>query len=144
VGAQIALPEAGAIPDDLYLVDLSNLVAYRACVAWWRPHAAGLAFQETYPLDENLPTQLGFLRQLLIEAKLKEVEALTASGHALADAVHKAGITGEMYVRWSSEQARDDELTQRLWQLETENALLRKMMSKSGGGRPRAKARSGS
>jgi hypothetical protein len=128
VGAQIIRPAGMTIPEELYLVDLANRIGYHARLVWWRPGAAGLAFQATYPIDDSLPKELAFLRRLLIDAKLKEVDALTASGHSLADAVEKAGLSREAYARWSGEQASDGGMTKRLWQLEAENAALRKMM----------------
>jgi hypothetical protein len=132
VGAQVAIPNGKPIPDKVFLVDLKNRVAYMAHVPWWRPQSAGLAFQETYRLDGDLPAQLSFLKEILIESKLKEVEALTATGRSLTDAVEIAGITGAMYVKWSSERAGESDLMERLWKLEAENLSLRKLVSELG------------
>jgi hypothetical protein len=129
VGAQVALPSGQPIPDKVFLIDLTNRVAYKAHVPWWRPQSAGLAFQETYKLDEDLPPNLAFLKEILIESKLQEVDALTSGGRSLSDAVEIAGMTGAMYVKWSSEHARESDLMERLWKLEMENMSLRKLVA---------------
>lgn len=128
VGAQISLPTTDAIPDSVYVVELTNRVAYEARVAWWRPGAAGLAFQEVYKLDEDMPEHLAFLKDALTEAKLEQVDALTAGGTPLADALRTAGVSGVTYARWNSERSQNNSLAQRLWQLEAENASLRKLL----------------
>ena len=126
VGAQISLPTADSIPERVYVVELTNRVAYEARVAWWRPNAAGLAFQEVYKLDDDMPEQMEFLKEALIEAKLEQVNTLTANGTSLADALQTAGVSGIMYARWNSERAQNNGIAQRLWQLEAENASDRK------------------
>lgn len=128
VGAQVSLPTTDSIPDRVYIVELTNRVAYEARVAWWRPSAAGLAFQEVYKLDEDVPEQLDFLKEALIEAKLEQVDELTAAGTSLADALKTAGVSGVAYARWNSERAQGNGIAQRLWQLEAENASLRKLL----------------
>ena len=81
-----------------------------------------------------MPPQLSFLKEILVESKLQEVESLTAEGRSLSDAVEIAGITGATYVKWSSERARETDLMERLWKLEVENLSLRKLVSELGGG----------
>jgi hypothetical protein len=131
VGAQVAIPNGKPIPDKVFLIDLKNRVAYMAHVPWWRPQSAGLAFQETYKLDGDLPPQLLFLKEILIESKLKEVESLTAEGRSLSDAVEIAGLTGATYVKWSSERARESDLMERLWKLEAENSSLKRLFAQA-------------
>jgi len=133
VGAQVALPNGQPIPDKVFLVDLSNRIAYKAHVPWWRPQSAGLAFQETHKLDEELPPQLAFLKRVLIEAKLEEVDSLTAKGRTLSDAVEIAGMTGAMYVKWNTARARESDLMERLWKLEVENLSLRRLVAELSG-----------
>ena len=137
VGAQVVLPSGQPIPDKVFLIDLTNRIAYKSHVPWWRPQSAGLAFQETYKLDDVVPPQFSFLKEILIESKLQEVNALTAKGRSLSDAVEIAGMTGAMYVKWSSERVRDADLMERLWKLEVENMSLKKLvaeLSAEGGG----------
>ena len=129
VGAQVALPSGQPIPDKVFLIDLTNRVAYKCHVPWWRPQSAGLAFQETYKLDEDVPPQLAFLKRVLIESKLEEVDRLTQKGRTLTDAVEIAGMTGAMYIKWSSERAREADLMERLWKLEVENLSLKKLVA---------------
>jgi len=129
VGAQVALPNGQPIPEKVFLIDLTNRIAYKCHVPWWRPQSAGLAFQETHKLDEDVPPQLAFLKEILIEGKLEQVDALTAKGNTLADAVQIAGMTGAMYIKWSSERVRESDLMERLWKLEVENMSLRRLVA---------------
>ena len=134
VGAQVALPSGQPIPEKVFLVDLTNRVAYKCHVPWWRPQSAGLAFQEMHKLDEDVPPQIAFLKEILIDSKLKEVDALTAKGRTLSDAVEIAGMSGAMYIKWSSERIREADLMERLWKLEVENMSLRKLVAELSAG----------
>ena len=49
-------------------------------------------------------------------------------GTPLADALRTAGVSGVTYARWNSERSQNNGLAQRLWQLEAENASLRKLL----------------
>ncbi len=134
VGAQVALPSGQPIPDKVFLIDLTNRVAYKCHVPWWRPQSAGLAFQQTHKLDDDVPPQLAFLKDILIEGKLQEVDALTAKGRTLSDAVEIAGMTGAMYVKWNTARTREADLIERLWKLEVENTSLKKLVAELSDG----------
>ena len=133
VGAQVSLPTAQPIPEAVYLIDVTNCVAYKANVAWWRPHLAGFAFQERYPLDEDTDKRPAFLKRVWVEAKLEQVDSLTAHGRSLPEAVQMAGLSGTAYAQLNSERAHDSDLILRLWKLETENAALRQMVAELTG-----------
>ena len=63
-------------------------------------------------------------------AKLRQVEALTAQGRTVAEAVRAIGVTEPTYYRWRAEYGglKLDQVT-RLKQLEAENARLRKAVA---------------
>ena len=133
VGAQVSLPSGEPIPAVVYLIEVTGRIAYKATVAWWRPQSVGLAFQETQELDQELPSRPEFLKRVWMEAKLEQIDALMATGRTLSDAVQMVGLTGADYARLNSERAHDDDLTQRLWKLETENLALRKLLAEMTG-----------
>ena len=133
VGAQVSLPSAEPIPATVYLIEVTGRVAYKANVAWWRPQSVGLAFQETYQLDQGSPSRPEFLQRVWMEAKLEQIDALMANGRSLSEAVQMVGMTGADYARWNSEREHDDDLIQRLWKLETENLALRKLLAEMSG-----------
>ena len=51
VGAKVILRSTQPIPEQFYLLDITNEIAYHARTAWWRPELAGLAFQKIFDLD---------------------------------------------------------------------------------------------
>ena len=65
-----------------------------------------------------------------IVAKLRQVEVLTAQGKPVAEAVRAIGVTDQTYYRWRAEFGglKLDQV-RRLWELERENARLRKAVS---------------
>ena len=65
-----------------------------------------------------------------IVAKLRQVDVLTSQGMAIADAIRSIGVTEVTYYRWRNEYGglKSDQVN-RLKELETENARLRKAIS---------------
>lgn len=65
-----------------------------------------------------------------IIAKLRQVEVMTAQGHAIAEAVKAIGVSEQSYYRWRSEYGglKLDQ-AKRLKELEKENTRLRKAVS---------------
>lgn len=131
VGAKLILRSSQPIPEQFYLLDITNEIAYDARTAWWRPELAGLAFQKILELGESLPEHLEFLNSALLDAKFEHVEQLTAEGNSLIDAVRLAGMTEESYARASAEISKENNLVQAIWRLEAENAALRKLLKKT-------------
>lgn len=128
VGARIDLSNNHPLPETVYLVDVTNEIGYEACIAWWRPKMAGLAFQAVYELGESLPERLQFLNSALIEDKLQKVEQQISRGASLLEAVHSAGLTKQAYIHARSEKLREDTLIESLWRLEIENMTLKKLL----------------
>ena len=62
--------------------------------------------------------------------KLREVEALTAQGSTVGDAVKQIGVTEQTYYRWRKQYGAmgKDEL-KRLKELDRENARLKKLVA---------------
>ncbi len=65
-----------------------------------------------------------------IVTKLRQVDVLTAQGRPVADAIRSIGVTEVTYYRWRNEYGglKGDQV-ERLKQLETENARLRRAVS---------------
>ncbi len=133
IGAQVMLPTSQPIPERVYLIDVTNDLGYDARVAWWRPYRAGLAFQKEYALGEGAPEHLEFLNRVVTDTKLALVESHMAEGKSLADAVRLAGLSGATYARLAAEYARDQNLAETVWRLNSENASLRKLLLEKQG-----------
>ena len=63
-GARIVLAARELLPADLYLIVAHRSVAYRARIVWLDYPARGLQFVEKHVLEEELPAEPKFLRQL--------------------------------------------------------------------------------
>ena len=62
--------------------------------------------------------------------KLRRVEALTAKGTPLADAVRKIEVSEQTYYRWKRQYGTMDRTeAKRLRELEKENARLKKLLA---------------
>jgi hypothetical protein len=131
VGAKVKLDSSQPIPEQFYLLDITNEIAYDARTAWWRPELAGLAFQKILELGESLPEHLEFLNLAILDAKFEHVEQLTAQGVSLIDAVRLAGMTEESYARGSAEKSGKNSLVETICRLEAENAALRKLLNEA-------------
>jgi putative transposase len=65
-----------------------------------------------------------------IITKLRRVEALTAEGSTVAEAVREVGVTENTYYRWRRQYAgMDKPEAKRLRELERENARLKKLVA---------------
>lgn len=61
---------------------------------------------------------------------LRKVEALSAQGSTVAEAVKKLGITEQTYYRWKKQYGgMDRDHVKRLKELEQENARLKKLLA---------------
>jgi hypothetical protein len=99
-GAQIRVSATQPIPDEVYLLSLRNRSLYHARPIWRRGSLTGLSFEKEYVINNLLPVHLEFLRSLLIEAKLRQVDQLTAQGTGITEALSKCGITAANYLQW--------------------------------------------
>jgi len=68
-GAKVQLPEAQAVPDKVYLVDLKTAIAYDAHVVWRRYPLVGLAFDHQHGLDHADTPHLRILKQLWMSSR---------------------------------------------------------------------------
>ena len=65
-----------------------------------------------------------------IITKLRKVEALTAQGTTVAEAVKQIEISEQTYYRWKKQYGQmDHNQAKRLKELEKENALLKKLLA---------------
>jgi hypothetical protein len=99
-GAQIRIQPSDTPPDNVYLIDLKTHYAHLSRIAWQANDRVGLSFRETLDLETELPERLTFLKTMLIEAKLKQVEQLQHKGTSLEDALSATGVTRLGYDRW--------------------------------------------
>ena len=99
-GAQVRISKAQPIPNEAYLIDLRTWLGYQTCRIWHRSSLAGFRFEQEYPLNGMLPSNLEFLRSLFIEAQLRQVERLTAQGIYMSEVLAKVGVTKATYFRW--------------------------------------------
>ena len=65
-----------------------------------------------------------------IITKLRKVEALTAQGATVAEAVKQIGVAEQTYYRWKKQYGQmDRNQAKRLKELEKENARLKKLLA---------------
>jgi len=70
-GARIRIPSGHMIPDELYLVDLLNRVAYKSSVIWRKADGnIGLHFDETHDLSRAASDDLRHLSEFCDEYSL--------------------------------------------------------------------------
>jgi hypothetical protein len=67
-GARIELALAVTAPNEVWLVDLSSAIAWRAAVIWRRPPETGLKFLERHDLKRPTAATPGHLRKLWLDA----------------------------------------------------------------------------
>ena len=67
-GARITLAQKRSIPEDVFLLDLPNRMAYHATVVSERASGFGLKFLETYKLAQITSPELRFLKRVWIAA----------------------------------------------------------------------------
>jgi hypothetical protein len=84
---------------DIYLVDTANQMAHLATVVWTEGDKAGLSFVRSYSLELTLPPRLEFLRRVLVEAKLRQVQALIGRGVRLEEAARVVGLREDYFER---------------------------------------------
>src|SRR5688572_21926222 len=99
-GAQVRLPTDQSLPSCVYLIDAKTHAAHLCDIIWHRGDRLGLSFRQTFDLDKPMPDRLGFLKPLLIETKLKQVELLEAKGFTHDEALDAICATRTDYERW--------------------------------------------
>jgi hypothetical protein len=99
-GAQIRTSKTQPIPNEAYLINLKSWFGYQVCRVWHRSSLAGFSFEQEYPLNGMLPVNLEFLRNLFIEAQLRQVDRLTGQGAYMSEVLAKVGVTNATYFRW--------------------------------------------
>ena len=128
-GAQVRLYAEQTLPSQVYLVDPKTHSAYLSEIVWQRGDRLGLHFRETLDLTTEISGRLHFLKTLLIEAKLKQVELLEAKGFTLDEALEAIGATCTAYERWRREQLLHEETRTRMERLIIENTNLLKTLA---------------
>src|SRR5690242_19839822 len=71
-GAQIRVNAQASIAPGSYLIDLGSRVAYLTYPVWRNGSLMGVAFEESYLINYDLPVRLGFLKNMFVEAKLRQ------------------------------------------------------------------------
>ena len=131
-GAQVRLYAARTLPKLVYLIEPKTHVAYLCEVMWQSGDRAGLHFRNTFDLDGDIDERLQFLKTLLIEAKLKQVELLEAKGFTLDEALEAIGTKRSTYERWRREELLHEETRATIERLLVENTNLLKALSAPG------------
>jgi PilZ domain len=66
-GARVELRTTQVLPENVYLFDLANKIAYECYIASVRNTGLGLEFVNTYPLAGLKGPELSFLRRIWVE-----------------------------------------------------------------------------
>jgi len=128
-GAQVRLYAEQTLPSQLYLIDPKTHAAYLSEIVWQRGDRLGLHFRETLDLDKEITGRLHFLKTLLIETKLKQIELLETKGFTLDEALEAIGATRTAYERWRREQLLHEETRTTMERLIVENTNLLKTLA---------------
>lgn len=131
-GAQIRLYTEDSFPSHVYLIDAKTHSAHHAEIIWQRADRLGLSFRETYDLNKEIPGRLSFLKTLLIETKLRQVEMLEAKGFTLEEALEAISATRTAYERWRRETLVHEETRVTMERLLVENTNLLKALAVAG------------
>ncbi|MGH7554943.1 MAG: PilZ domain-containing protein [Longimicrobiales bacterium] len=100
-GAKVQLSDWTLQRDSqIFLIDTSNERAHLATVVWTDADRAGLSFVRSYALEAALPPRFEFLKRHLVEAKLRQVQALVSSGAAAEEAARAVGLSEEYLKRF--------------------------------------------
>jgi hypothetical protein len=67
-GARVRAPADRAVPDDFHLVVVRDRRLHKARVMWRRQQLAGVRYENTYTIDNDLPEDLRFIQKLWIES----------------------------------------------------------------------------
>ena len=96
-GAQIYLHKNRPLSSDaIYLLDTRNQVAYLANLVWRDDERVGLSFIRSYALREAISPELEFLRALLLQAKLRQIQALTTRRLSTEEAIKLVGLSADL------------------------------------------------
>jgi hypothetical protein len=128
-GAQVRLYTERTLPRLVYLIEPKTHAAYLCQVVWQRDDRAGLNFRNTFDLDKEIDERLHFLKTLLIETKLKQVDLLEAKGFTLDEALEAIGATRTTYERWRREELLHEETRSTMERLIVENTNLLKTLA---------------
>ena len=132
-GAQIRLHGGQKPPKLVYLIEPKTHIAYLCEVVWRRDGRLGLRFHNTFDLDKDIDERLHFLKTMLIEAKLRQVELLEAKGFTLDEAIEAIGATRTTYERWRREELLHEETRATVERLTIENTNLLKTLAAQQG-----------
>lgn len=128
-GAQVRLYAERTMPKLVYLIEPKTHAAYLCQVMWQREDRAGLHFRNTFDLDGEIDERLHFLKTLLIETKLKQVELLEAKGFTLDEALEAIGAKRSTYERWRREELLHEETRATIERLLVENTNILKALA---------------
>jgi hypothetical protein len=128
-GAQVRLYAERTLPRLIYLIEAKTHTAYLSQVVWQRGDRVGLCFQKTFDLDKEIDERLHFLKTLLIETKLKQVDLLEVKGFTLDEALEAIGATRTTYERWRREELLHEETRATMERLIVENTNLLKTLA---------------
>ena len=125
-GAQVRPYTEKSFPRLVYLLEAKTHTAHLAEIVWQRDGRLGLSFRETFDLDGDIPDRLSFLKELLIDMKLKQVEMLEAKGFTLEEALEAIGATRTTYERWRRGEMLHEQTRVTMERLLVENTNLLK------------------
>ena len=128
-GAQVRPYTEQPFPRLVYLLDAKTHAAHLSEIVWQRNGRLGLSFRETFDLDGDIPDRLSFLKTLLVDMKLKQVEMLEAKGFALEEALEAIGATRTTYERWRRGELLHEQTRVTMERLLVENTNLLKTLA---------------
>lgn len=128
-GAQIRLYTEQSFPSLVYLLNSKTHAAHLSEIVWHSDGRMGLDFRETFDLDGDIPDRLSFLKTLLIDTKLRQVELLEAKGFTLNEALEAIGASRTSYERWRRESLLYEETRVTMDRLLVENTNLLKRLA---------------
>ena len=68
-GVRIRIEDPGSVPNEFWLLDIRNFVAFKAKVEWRQSNDLGLSVGAACSLDDTETLQMRTLRMLALEAK---------------------------------------------------------------------------
>jgi len=119
-GAEIGAKKTVAIGDQAFLLVTRSQAAYLSSVVWVQDERFGLSFSQVHEVDPSLPSDLKFLRYLLVQTKLRQMLGFVQRGIPLDEAARVIGWTDDEIEQLSDVPCTDqhaDFLVQRTRQL---------------------------
>jgi hypothetical protein len=90
-GAEISAKRTLELGEEVYLLVMRSQIAFLASVVWMQSERIGLSFSGTYEVVPGLPSELKFLRCVLVETRVRQMLGLVQRGVPLEEAARVVG-----------------------------------------------------